>query len=225
MARQLTFDLPTRAALGREDFFVSPANALALATVDDWAQWPMGKLVLVGPHGAGKTHLAHVWAQAAGARIVAAAELGGTDLPALASGGAVAVEDADAGPFAEDALFHLHNLLQQAGGALLITATRPPKQWSLTLPDLASRMQAAMTATLDPPDDALLQAVLVKLFDDRQLAVGAEVTEYLAKRMERSFEAAQQIVSALDDAGLAEGRAITRRLAGEVLDKLGGADA
>ncbi|MGB8622376.1 MAG: chromosomal replication initiator DnaA, partial [Paracoccaceae bacterium] len=75
MAEQLVFDLPLRAARGREDFFVSPANAMAVAQVENWRRWPARKLVLVGPQGAGKTHLAHVWAAQADAGIVEAAAL------------------------------------------------------------------------------------------------------------------------------------------------------
>lgn len=225
MAEQLTFDLPTRAALGREDFFVSPANALALAALDDWRGWPRGKLILVGPHGSGKTHLTHVWATQTGARIVAAGDLRAADLPGLAAIGAVAVEDADAEGLDAAALFHLHNLLGEAGGTLLVTATRPPAQWSVALPDLISRMQAAAVARLDPPDDALLQAILLKLFSDRQLAVTPDVTSYLLKRMERSFDAAQKLVNAIDHRALTDGKRITRALAGEVLDKLTEGDA
>ncbi|MEO1790320.1 MAG: DnaA/Hda family protein [Pseudomonadota bacterium] len=225
MAEQLTFDLPKRAALGREDFFVSPANALALAALDDWRAWPLGKMVLVGPHGAGKTHLAHVWAASAEATIVGAGDLAKADLPTLASTGAVAVEDADNAALDPAALFHLHNLLAEAKGALLVTATCPPAQWATALPDLVSRMQAAALSRLDPPDDTLLQAVLVKQFNDRQLAVTPEVTNYLLKRMDRSFDAAQRLVEALDATALTEGRRITRGFAGAVLDKLQGPDA
>ncbi|MEO0692729.1 MAG: DnaA/Hda family protein [Pseudomonadota bacterium] len=225
MAEQLTFDLPKRAALGREDFFVSPANALALSALDDWRDWPLGKMVLVGPHGSGKTHLAHVWAAAAEATIVGAGDLSGADLPALASAGAVAVEDANSAALDPAALFHLHNLLAEAGGALLVTATCPPAQWATALPDLVSRMQAAALARLDPPDDALLQAVLVKQFNDRQLAVTPEVTNYLLKRMDRSFDAAERLVEALDATALTEGKRMTRGFAGAVLDKLQESDA
>ncbi len=222
MARQLTFELPVRAALGREDFFVSPANAAAVATVEDWQAWPARKMLLTGPEGAGKTHLVHVWAGLADARIVAARALSGVDVPALASG-PVAVEDADgiAGdPAAEEALFHLHNLVLAEGHALLLTAEAPPARWGVTLPDLKSRMQGTATATLQPPDDTLLAAVLVKLFADRQLVVDPRVIGWLTRHMDRSFAAAGALVDALDAAALAERRAITQPFAARVLDKL-----
>ncbi len=225
MAEQLTFDLPVRPALGREAFFVSPANATALALLDGWRAWPLGKLVLVGPAGAGKTHLTHVWAAETGARILPAAELAEARVPELAEAPALAVEDADGGAFDERALFHLHNLLAEAQRPLLLTARRPPRDWGLALPDLASRIEAAGRAELAPPDDALLQAVLVKMFEDRQIAVPPTLLPYLTARMDRSFAAARALVAALDAAALAEGRAITRPLAARVLDKLGAADA
>ncbi|MFC2966782.1 chromosomal replication initiator DnaA [Acidimangrovimonas pyrenivorans] len=228
MPQQLTFDLPVREALGREDFFVSSANAVALATLDGWQDWPQGKMALIGARGAGKTHLAHVWAAEAGASIVSAADLTEAEAPALAAGAArVVVEDADAiagDREAEVALFHLHNLVLASGGRLLLTAATAPNRWPLGLPDLASRMQATAVAALEPPDDALLSAVLLKLFADRQIAVAPNLIPYLAARIDRSFAAARDAVAQLDQQALAQSRPVTRALAAEVLD-LGAEDA
>lgn len=221
MIRQLAFDLPAREAWRREDFFISPANATALAAVDDWRNWPSGKMVLTGPAGSGKTHLARLWAAEAGAAVLPATDLPHADLPALSAHGAVAVEDAEAAagnPQAEAAFFHLHNLVAQAGH-LLVTAARPPRDWGLALPDLASRLQAAALTRIDAPDDALLSAVLIKLFADRQITVPPALIPYLVQRMERSIAAARDIVARLDAHALAAGRPITRQLAAEVMEK------
>ena len=219
MTRQLAFDLPGLQALTREHFFVAPSNALALQTVDAWRDWPGRKLLLVGPEGAGKTHLAHIWAALADAVILPAETLAGSDIASLA-GRAVVVENADRIGEAEAQLFHLHNLAT-SGGALLLTARTPPRDWGLRLPDLISRMQATPLARLDAPDDALLSAVLVKLFADRQVAVPASLIPYLISRMPRSIGAARALVTALDAEALAAGRPITRVLAGAALDRLG----
>jgi chromosomal replication initiation ATPase DnaA len=219
--QQLSFDLPVREALGREDFFVSPANAAAVAMIEGWQGWPGGKLLLIGARGAGKTHLAHVWAGLAKAKIIAATDLPGADIATLAQG-AIAVEDIDriAGQAdAEEALFHLHNLVLAEGHALLLTSRREPHLWSLALPDLASRMQGTPAVTLGPPDDTLLSAVLIKLMADRQLTPTAGTITYLLKRMERSFEAAHEVVSRLDRMSLETGAPITRDLARKLLDK------
>jgi chromosomal replication initiation ATPase DnaA len=223
MARQLSFDLPVRAALGREDFFVSPANAEAVTMIEGWQDWPSHKLVLTGPAGAGKTHLAHVWAGLSGAEIIAARDLPGRDIASLAQG-RVVVEDAGriAGDSAaETALFHLHNQVLAEGHALLVTARTPPHLWGVTLPDLASRLQGTLHSTLGAPDDALLSAVLMKLFTDRQLMPSPDVIPYLARRIERSFRAAEAVVTDLDATALAQRRPITRQLAAQVLDKQG----
>jgi chromosomal replication initiation ATPase DnaA len=224
MPHQLTFDLPSRTALGRDDFFVSPANALALTTVEDWANWPAGKLVLVGPKGAGKTHLVHVWAAKTGALVLDGPMLAPVDIAQIVEQNRhIAVENADqigGDSECESQLFHLHNLLLAEGGRLLVTAKSMPAQWGLTLPDLLSRMQASNVTTLNPPDDALLAAVMVKLFSDRQIAVLPNVIAYLVSRMERSFDGAQHLVAALDSAAFSQGRPITQRFAATVLDKL-----
>lgn len=224
MSRQLTFDLPVRPALGREDFFVSPANALALSVLDAPDAWPQGKMLLVGPEGAGKTHLAQVFAAATGALIVQSGNLAGADVARLAQAPAVVVEDADriAGTIAaETALFHLHNLALAEGRPLLLTAHSAPAHWRFALPDLASRLQATQIAVLEAPDDALLAAVLVKHFTDRQLRVPATLIPWLVARMDRSFAAARDIAARLDAQALSQGRPIGQKLAAEVLDSLG----
>lgn len=215
MPEQLNFDLPTRPALGREDFFVSPANAMAAAAMDDPARWPDRRLVLTGPAGSGKTHLVHVWAALTGAQVVAARALTEDMVPSLAAG-PVAIEDvpeiAD-DRVAQTALFHLHNLVMAQGGAQLMTGRGAPARWNLSLPDLQSRMQAAYHLTLAPPDDALLSAVLAKLFADRQVMPKPDVIPFLVQRMDRSFAAAARIVEVLDRTALTESRPVTRALA------------
>ncbi|MFC7705320.1 chromosomal replication initiator DnaA [Plastorhodobacter daqingensis] len=218
---QLALSLPVREALGRADFFISPANALAVATVGDWGNWPQGKLVLVGPEGAGKTHLANIWASETGAMILHAEDLADTSADALAIWGRIVIEDAHliAGDHAaEVTLFHLHNMVLAQAGLLLLTAQSAPNRWPLGLPDLASRLQATAVATLTAPDDALLSAVLVKLFADRQITVPPSLIPWLVARIERSFSAARDIVDRLDRHALAQGRPVSRALAAELLD-------
>lgn len=219
MSGQLAFELPVRAALGRDAFFVAPANALALAAVDGWRAWPQGRLAVIGPQGSGKTHLAQVWAEAlpGGARRLAGATLTAAD--AAAAGGTV-IDDAAAvagdAP-REAALLHLLNLAQAEGRPVLLTARQAPARWGIRLPDLASRLGAVALAEIAPPDDALLAAVIVKLFADRQVAVGPAVVRYLLPRMERSLAAAAALVARLDALALARGQAVTPRLAAEAL--------
>lgn len=221
MAEQLGFHLPGITALGRDDFLVAPSNAVAVAMIENWQSWTNGKLALAGPEGAGKTHLAHVWAALCGAEVVAACDLPRRDIADLAKS-AVAVEDVHqiAGVVdAETALFHLHNLILAENQPLLLTGRNEPATWGLKLPDLASRMAGSQTAVLSQPDDSLLAAVLAKLFNDRQIMPKPDVIPYLVPRIDRSFSAAQDIVAVLDAASLAEQRPLTRKLAAAVLDK------
>ncbi|MAM62647.1 DnaA/Hda family protein [Maritimibacter sp. UBA3975] len=224
MAEQLTFDLPVRTSRDRGDFFIAESNAVALAAVERWKDWPGRKMVLTGPDGSGKSHLVEVWATLSGAEIVPASALPDTETAALA-GRSVAVEDADrvAGDDeAEAALFHLHNLVLAEGGAVLFTSRAAPSRWGLDLPDLASRIEGTPMVALSPPDDALISAVLVKLFDDRQIAVAPNLIAYLAPRLPRSLAAAQDFVMRLDALALAEKRDVTRALAARLLDSEGG---
>ncbi len=218
--RQLPLDLPLEPRYGREDFLVSPSNEAAWTLFENWPDWPGRMLLLVGPEGAGKSHLAAIWAQHAKARVLSAASLPLADLPGLARSGAVLVEDADKAAGVETEFFHLINLLRQNDGFLAITARNRPDLWSLSTPDLLSRLRLAPTVEIGAPDDALVRAVLVKLFIDRQLVVDTSVIEFLALRIERSLDAARKIVNLIDREALARGRPVTRPIASEVLARL-----
>ena len=220
MIKQLTFDLPPEPRLTRADFCVTSANSLAVAALDTWHVWPNQKMLLIGPQGSGKSHLAQIWAAEAGGVLVPSTLLATADIAALTDCGCVAVDDADrlAGdPASEAALFHLHNVLARSG-SLLITAQSAPRDWSLTLPDLASRMQATALTRLELPDDDLLSAVLAKLFADRQLAISSSLIPYLVVRMNRSIAAARSVVAALDARALSQHRPVSLAMAAEILE-------
>lgn len=219
--RQLTLDLPIETRFGREDFLVSPSNADAFETFEGWPAWPDRVLLLLGPTGAGKSHLGTIWAARSHARILPASALAGADLSALAAEGPMLLEDVDSARGIEAELFHLLNLVRNsANGWLVLTARAWPDGWGLRTPDLLSRLRLAPAVEIAEPDDALVRAVLVKHFIDRQLVVDTTVVEYLAMRIERSLDAARQVVEALDQEALTTGRRITRPMAGEVLRAL-----
>jgi chromosomal replication initiation ATPase DnaA len=227
MADQLILDFPVHTAFGKSDFFRSPANALAIDMIEAWETWPMHRLVLTGPSGAGKSHLAHIWADLTGAALVRAENAAQLDADKITQA-AICVEDAHriGGDIdGETALFHIHNFAMERGSPMLITGRGPVASWGLTLPDLISRLGSAATVALDPPDDALLAAVMVKQFADRQNVVQPDLIPYLVARVERSFSAAREVAKALDTYAIARKRPINRRLAAEVLDKsdIGGA--
>jgi len=218
MTAQLVLDLGYRTALGREDFLVAPCNATAVGWIDRWPAWPAPGLVLAGPAASGKSHLASVWrhlapdAAALDARTLAGAA--GDLLP----GRHALVDHADAvAGAAEETLFHLHNLVVERQGHLLLTAAAPPARWTVALPDLASRLRALPVATIAAPDDSLIAAVLVKQFADRQLKVGQDVVRYVLPRIERSFAAVRALVEAVDRAALEAQRPVTIVLVREVL--------
>lgn len=217
--RQLALDLPHQPDYRAESFAVSEANASALAIVNRWPRWRGGHLLLLGPHGSGKTHLASMWTQRTDARALDGARLGAL-LSGVQRGEAVLVEDCDLG-VDEAGLFHLINRAAgDAGVSLLMTASQAPGAWPVALADLASRLNAAETAVLHEPDDALLRQVLEKLFRDRRTPLARGVIEYLLVHMERSVAFARVLTRALDRAALARKGPVTRALAREVLGAL-----
>jgi chromosomal replication initiation ATPase DnaA len=215
--RQLSLALGHRESLDRADFLCGCGNETALALIDRWTDWPARALALTGPEGAGKSHLAAIWAEASGARVIAAHALDAESVPQALATGALAVEDADRDGLDESALFHLLNLAREQAAYVLITARQPPAAWPVKLPDLVSRLRALPVAALEAPDDALLAAVLVKLFADRQLAVDERLIEFLLRHIERSFAAAQAAVAELDSEAMRLKRPVSRALAAEIM--------
>lgn len=214
--RQLPFDLPVAPRMGPDDLVVGAANEAAVAYLERWPDWPTRVAVLAGPRGSGKTHLAGLWAERAGARMIEAADLPSIDPVTTMEAGPLVVENAGLG-IDETALFHLINATNASASWLLITSREPAASWGVILPDLASRLRAASPLTLAEPDDALLEAVLAKLFADRQAIVDPQVLGYLARRMHRSYAVAIELVEALDREALATKTAITRATVQRVL--------
>ncbi len=214
---QLTLDLPHRPALGAEDFLLSGSNRAAVAMIDRWPEWPHPVVVLSGPAGSGKSHLAHVWQLRSGASSVMASALDEETLAARAGQTCIVVEDVDQGVRDQRVMFHLLNLAREHRFQVLVTARTDPGEWDLTLPDLRSRLRQASLARIDAPDDALLRAVLVKLFADRQLTIDPQVVAQIGLRMERSMEAAVRLVAEIDRRALQTHRKVSRALVAEVM--------
>ena len=215
--RQLAFALPHAESLTRDNFLEGPANAAGLGLVGSWPEWPNRIMLLVGPEGSGKSHLAAIWAEQAGARSTTAHALTAAAVPGALATGALVVEDLKSSDFDERALFHLMNLAREDGAFVLVTAREPPSAFQIELRDLRSRLRAAPTLSLLPPDDQLFRALIVKFCADRQLAVDETVVSYLATRIERSYAAVRQAVELLDAEALRLGRPVTRALAAELL--------
>ena len=215
--RQLAFALPHAESHTRDNFLEGPANGAGLGLIESWPEWPARTMLLVGPEGSGKSHLAAIWADQAGARSTTAHALSAATVPSALATGALVVEDLKANDFDERALFHLLNLAREEQAYLLMTARTPPASIEVELRDLRSRLRALPVVSLAEPDDLLFRALIVKVCADRQLAIDESVVGYLATRIERSYAAARQAVEALDREALRLGRPVTRALAAELL--------
>jgi len=214
---QLALDLPHVPALDADDFMISDCNAEAMRLIASWPDWSGRCALIAGPAGAGKSHLVNVWRERSGGRVLSAGAIDAHSVDGLKAG-PLAVEDVDRFLNDERALFHLLNLSRERGFDILLTARSLAGAWAIALEDLRSRLRSLPFAEIGAPDDALLRAVLVKLFDDRQLSAPPAVIDYLLRRMERSVAAAAELVARMDKAALAERRRITPRFAARFVD-------
>ncbi|PHZ86111.1 HdaA/DnaA family protein [Paremcibacter congregatus] len=221
-AVQIPFNIPVREAFNAEDYLVTASNVEAVNWIDRWPDWRgVHCTILYGTRGCGKTHLSHVWQQKTGAKYGDLTQITTADLDQMPA--CLVLEDVDGlltDIEQQEMLFHLYNWQKEKGGSLLLTAAQHPKHWSLSLPDLQSRMLAAISIEIGAPDDELLAAVIVKQFTDRQITVPQEVVNYLMLRIERSFAAARDIVSRIDTLALSRQRKITVPLVRNLLDDL-----
>lgn len=218
---QIPLDLSHRPARGRADFLVAPCNQNAVAWIDRWPEWPAPALVIHGPASCGKTHLAAVWKELARAAFIDTSNLAAGKADEIGAAAEHLVLD-PIDPWlgdraAETVLFHLYNLMKEEKRTMLLTMRAAPQHIGFALPDLASRLRAAPAASIAPPDDDLLAALLVKLFSDRQLQIGRDVLSYILPRMERSFAAAHDLVAAADRLAMAEKKGISIPLVRRVL--------
>ncbi|NQZ14415.1 MAG: DNA replication protein [Alphaproteobacteria bacterium] len=218
---QIPLDLGNRTALGRQDFLVAPCNEDAVAWIDLWPEWPAPSLILYGPVASGKTHLGAVWAEKTSAICVKASSINEDVIRDIADmEHHVIIEDADnliGNLEGEKGLFHLYNIFKEEKRSFLLTLLEPPVRRTFALPDLASRLRAAPSVSIREPDEQLLTAVLVKLFNDRQIRVSAEALNYILPRIERSFEAVRDLVEEADRRALVEKRKISIPLLKDII--------
>lgn len=220
---QIPLDLEFPRAYARADFLEAPANRDALRWIDRWPDWPAPVLILEGPAGCGKTHLASIWADRTQATRITPDNVSAKDSAQMLAARAehLVLDSLDAwlGDLrTETLLFHLYNILKEAERTALVTLRTPPASLTFALPDLASRLRAAPLASIRAPDDELLSAVLVKLFADRRAPVSEEVIAYILPRIERSFAAARSLVDAADRMALAEKRPVSIPLIRQLID-------
>ncbi len=215
---QLPLEFPHDPASGRDDLLIADPLKAVVQLVDRWPDWPSPVVILVGPAGSGKSHLAEIWREKSGATVIAPVE--GSGAAVSAAEGPVLFEDADRAPFNDASLFHVINSVRENHRSLLMTARTWPGIWPVSLPDLRSRLKAATVVEIGEPDEVLLSQVIVKLFADRQLQIDPRLVEFIVQRMERSMQTAQAIVDRIDFLALSRGVKISRALVQEVLGAL-----
>lgn len=212
-AQQIPLSLPMTPSMGAEDFLLTPSNQAAAQMAGQ-----SETLLLLGPKGSGKSHLARIWQEKHGARAFDIKKDDIAVLPATAQ----LWENADRTAWDESTqkkAFHFLNAAREQKLPLLITATIVPSVWPVTLADLRSRLLAIPAAQLDAPDDALVAGLLLKHFNDRQLRVSEEVLNYIIPRIARDGAVIEEIVKLLDATALASNRAISIPLVKAVLEK------
>ena len=219
MNDQLIFNLPSYPALGSKDFFVSKANILAFEYIQNWVEWSNRRIIITGAKGSGKTHLSNVWANLADASFI---EINSLEFDSTKEK-AIIIENinlAASQSDLEENLLHILNGCSQTGTFVLMTSSVPPSRVGFELPDLLSRLIATEHISINSPDDALLSAVLLKHFNDRQIRISPFLIEFILKRITRSLISISNFVNELDNTSLKLGKGPSKEIVTEVLDKI-----
>ena len=228
ISEQLIFNLNRKGNTGLENFYISKSNDLAVSTVKNWRNWPTRKLILMGPTGSGKSHLANFWVEQVGAQMISISDMCTLDVVELSENKALLIDNIDEVEnsnledkiLIEEKLFHLINSMAHTSCYLMITSSTIVSTWGFKLPDLMSRLKTMAVVELLPPDDELLVAVLLKQFDDKQIKVSPEFVLFVSKRINRSFSSIREFVTLIDELTLKQKRDVTIPIASRILDSL-----
>lgn len=217
MPSQLALPFGSRPALGRDDFIVAPCNEQALRFIERWPDWPARTAAIWGPHDSGKTHLARIFCDLSGARLISAPELSAIDPADWPPDGPIAVEFDDT-PADLEQDRKLFALFERPSGTLLLTGRLAPREWKTSLGDLKSRFDAVLAFPVWAPDDDLLSALIRKQFSDRQLDAADTIVGRLLTHVERTPQAIAAFIARIDEKALAEKRAVSDRLVMELIE-------
>lgn len=226
--KQLPLGFETRAYMGRDDFMVSECNKEAFGLLEGWPQWLGSGAVIYGPKGCGKSHLAQMFSDkvrnsatpSPAVSIVDCNAINMRNFKKLSNENKVLiVENLQPGNH-DEALFHLFNLFNVPEHWILFTAEKAPAQMKFTLKDLQTRLNMLPCAAISEPDDMMLQMLIVKLFDDRQLKITPEILQYIINNAPRSFAYIENLVAEIDKISLAYQTAVTYTVIKQAMELL-----
>lgn len=225
LSKQLTFEFANDLQnYDFDDLVISNSNLMAYKLINSWPNWNSSVAAIIGATGAGKSHFANVWQKMSSAIIFKPNELKEANL-AIIENNSVLIENLEENSFIEEDLFHLFNSINQArihnqNQNILITCSNSPKNWKINLLDLASRLKTIIETYIEQPDDMLLEAILLKLFSDKQIIIDANVLSYIISNMERSFNFAIKLVELCDKYALEKHSKISKQIANIALNEL-----
>jgi chromosomal replication initiation ATPase DnaA len=214
--------------LGEEDFLVTPCNENAYMAIKLWPNWQHFALNIYGPKSSGKSHLANIWInqlqhslpRPIQIPILSAHNINMKNVNKIANEYPYIVVDNLDASINEEAFFHLYNFYNVLERFVLFISEVPPSKLSLKLPDLRSRLNIVPCVEILQPDDEMLMALIVKLFNDRQIIISQDILDYMLIHTERSFNYISRLVAEIDDISWTYGRAVSIAIVKDALDNL-----
>ena len=218
---QLTIEMPKRTALDREDFLVNARNEVAVDFIDNFYKEPIKLGILIGPKGSGKTHLVNVLCKSLEEIKWSLLSLENKYIfDIFNTNDLIIIEDIDNidSKQKEDFLFHSINLSKELNKALLLTSSLKVSKLNFKTLDLVSRLEAMKTVFIEEPDDILMEALIIKLFNDRQLIVKPNTVNFLMQRIERSYIGVSEIIELIDKVSLSQKKSVSIKLIKDLID-------
>lgn len=192
--RQIALPLDELRGNASSSLIITESNASAFAGLSSAASWAKRCAILIGPARSGKSLMARYFSAQSG----------------------TVIDEAEASP--AETLFNAWNRSQESGVPLLLISRWQPAEWNISLPDLQSRLGAAVFLEIAPPDDEMIEQLLQKQLADRGAAISIDALSYVKRRIGRSYVAIEKFARAANAMALAENAPVNMNLVKKVLE-------
>ena len=213
---QLLLDFNIKKNFNDHDYYVSDSNYFAYNLIEKWPKWEKRIINISGEKFSGKTHLANIFKSKSSALFLTENKINNDIFKKIKLYESIIV-DGFSNKIDENLIYSIFNLVEQDSKYLLINSETPLNETNFKLPDLISRSRNMLHAKINPPDDELIYALILKNFSDRQIKLEKKIIEFIIKRIDRSYSKISEFIYKIDELSLKKKKPINLKTIKEIL--------